>query len=205
MADQTNGIGTQSAIDRLENQQTQYLEQQQKLNDQIVDTGLQKTQAQVDFQKQQLEQDTQKNAKALYTNYQKEQNQYGANAEAIASQGLANSGYSESSRVNLYNNYQNNVTTLMNDMTRQKAEFDLQMNQAYLDADIQKAQNMANMFQQKMEMAMNTYQLRYGLYRDQVEDEHWQQEFELKKRQLEMSQAESDRDYQLQLLKLQNS
>lgn len=205
MADQTNGIGTQSAIDRLENQQTQYLEQQQKLNDQIVDTGLQKTQAQVDFQKQQLEQDTQKNAKALYTNYQKEQNQYGANAEAIASQGLANSGYSESSRVNLYNNYQNNVTTLMNDMTRQKAEFDLQMNQAYLDADIQKAQNMANMFQQKMEMAMNTYSLRYSLYRDQVEDEHWQQEFELKKRQLEMSQAESDRDYQLQLLKLQNS
>lgn len=205
MADQTNGIGTQSAIDRLENQQTQYLEEQQKLNDQIVDTGIQKVQSQVDFEKQQYEQEAQKNAKALYTNYQKEQNQYGANAEAIASQGLANSGYAESSRVNLYNNYQNNVTSLMNEMTRQKAVLDQQMNQAYLDADIQKAQNLANIYQQKMQMTMNTYGLRYQLYRDQVADEQWQQEFELKKRQLEMSQAESDRDYQLQLLKLQNS
>ena len=50
MADQTNGIGTQSAIDRLENQQTNYLEQQQKINDQIIDTGLQKTQSQIDFE-----------------------------------------------------------------------------------------------------------------------------------------------------------
>lgn len=205
MADQTNGIGTQSAIDRLENQQTQYLEEQQKLNDQIIDTGLQKVQNDVNFQKQQYEQEAQKSAKALYTNYQKEQNQYGANAEAIASQGLANSGYAESSRVNLYNNYQNNVTSLMNQMTQEKAKLDLQMNQAYLDADIQKAQNMASIYQQKMQMAMNMYQTRYSLYRDQVADEHWQAEYELQKRQLEMSQANADRDYQLSLMQLQRS
>jgi predicted DNA binding CopG/RHH family protein len=54
MADQTNGIGTQSAIDRLETQQNEYLDQQQKLNDQIVDTGVQKMQSQVDFEKQQV-------------------------------------------------------------------------------------------------------------------------------------------------------
>jgi hypothetical protein len=205
MADQTNGIGTQSAIDRLETQQNEYLDQQQKLNDQIVDTGVQKMQSQVDFEKQQYQQEAEKNARALYTNYQKEQNQYGANAEALASQGLANSGYAESSRVNLYNNYQNNVTSLMNEMNREKAVLDQQMNQAYFDADIQKAQNLANIYQQKMQMAMNMYQTRYTLYRDQVADEHWAAEFELQKRQLEMSQANSDRDYQLRLMQLQNS
>lgn len=205
MADQTNGIGTQTAIDRLENQQTEYLEQQQKLNNQIVETGLQKAQNNVDFQKQQYEKEAQKQAKALYTNYQKEQNQYGANAEVLTSQGLANSGYAESSRVRLYNNYQNNVTQIMTELSNEKAKMDLEMNQAYLDADIQKAQNMASIYQQKMAMAMNTYQLRYNLYRDQVQDEQWRENFELNKRQLERAQMESDRDYQLQLLKLQNS
>jgi hypothetical protein len=205
MADQTNGIGTQSAIDRLETQQNEYLDQQQKLNDQIVDTGVQKMQSQVDFEKQQYQQEAEKNARALYTNYQKEQNQYGANAEALASQGLANSGYAESSRVNLYNNYQNNVTSLMNEMNREKAVLDQQMNQAYFDADIQKAQNLATIYTQKMQMAMNMYQTRYTLYRDQVADEQWAAEYELQKRQLELSQANSDRDYQLQLMQLQNS
>ena len=205
MADQTNGIGTQTAIDKLETQQNDYLNRQQELNDQIIDTGLQKVQNDVNFQKEQYEQEAQKNAKALYTNYQQEQNQYGANAEALAAQGLANSGYAESSRVNLYNNYQSNVTSLMNEMANHKKELDLQMNQAYLDADIQKAQNLVNVYQQRMEMAMNMYQTRYTLYRDQVADEHWQAEFELQKRQLEMSQANSDRDYQLKLLQLQRS
>lgn len=205
MADQTNGIGTQQAIEDLQTQQNDYLEKQQQLNDKIVDTGVQKMQSQVDFEKQQYEQEAQKQAKALYANYQKEQNAYGANAEAMASQGLANSGYAESSRVNLYNNYQNDATNLMIEMTRQKAILDRQMNQAYFDADIQKAQNLARIYTQKMEMAMNTYQLRYTLYRDQVADEQWAQEFELQKRQLELSQANSDRDYQLQLMQLQNS
>ena len=205
MADQTNGIGTQAAIDDLEKQQTDYLDKQQELNDKIVDTGVQKMQSQIDFEKQQYEQEAQKQAKALYTNYQKEQNTYGANAEALASQGLANSGYAESSRVNLYNNYQNNVTSLMNEMAKQKAVLDQQLNQAYFDADIQKAQNLATIYTQKMQMAMNMYQTRYTLYRDQVADEQWAAEYELQKRQLELSQANSDRDYQLQLMQLQNS
>ena len=205
MADQTNGIGTQSAIDRLENQQTEYLEKQQQLNDQIVDTGLQKTQQQVDFEKQQYEQEANKNANALYTNYMKEQNAYGANAEAMASRGLANSGYAESSRVSLYNNYQSNVTTIMTEMANEKAKLDLQMNQAYLDADIQKAQNLANIYQQKMQMAMNTYQLRFNLYQQQVQEEQWQKNYELQQRQLELSQANADRDYQLSLMQLQRS
>lgn len=202
MADQTNGIGTQTAIDRLENQQTEYLEQQQKLNDQIVDTGVQKVQNQVDFQKQQNEQEAQKNAKALYANYQKEVSDYGARAEQLASQGLASSGYSESSRVALFTNYQNNVTNLMNEMSRAKSALDLQMNQAYLDADIQKAQNLANIYQQKMQNAMNTYQLRYSLYRDQVQDEQWERSFALQQQQFEYQKQQDERNYQLNLARL---
>ncbi len=205
MAEQVNGIGTQTAIDELENKQNNYLAEQQRLNDQIVDKGLEKTKLQTDFQRQQYEQDATKTAKGLYADYQKQASNYGANAETIASQGLTNSGYSESSRVNLYNNYQRNVTSIVTELNREKAQLDLQINQAYIDADIQKAQNLANTYAQKMELAMNTYQLRYGLYRDQVADEQWQKQYELQLRQLEMSQANADRDYQLSLMQLQNS
>ena len=196
MADQLNGIGTQQAIEDLKLENNEYLEQQKELNNQIVDTGVQKAQ---------LEADAQKNAKALYANYQKEQNQYGANAEALARQGLANSGYAESSRVSLYNNYQSNVTSLINEVNRAKSNLDLQMNQAYLDANVQKAQNEVSILQQKIEMAMNTYQLRYNLYRDQVADEHWQKEYELSQAQLALSRQQADRDYEISLAQLQKS
>lgn len=205
MAEQVNGIGTHQAIDELENKQNDYLAEQQRLNDQIIDKGLEKTKLQTDFQRQQYEQDATKTAKGLYTDYQKQASDYGTNAENIASKGLMNSGYSESSKVSLYNNYQRNVTSIVTELNREKAQLDLQMNQAYLDADIQKAQNMANTFAQKMELAMNTYQLRYTLYRDQIADEQWQKQYELQLRQLEMSQANADRDYQLSLMQLQRS
>lgn len=205
MADQVNGIGTQTAIDELENKQNNYLAEQQRLNDQIVDKSLEKTKLQTDFEKKQYEQEATKTAKGLYADYQKQNSNYGANAETIASQGLANSGYSESSKVSLYNNYQRNVTSIITELNREKSVLDLQLNQASIDADIQRAQNLANTYAQKMELAMNTYQLRYNLYRDQVADEQWLKSYELQLRQLEMSQANADRDYQLSLMQLQNS
>ena len=43
--------------------------------------------------------------------WQKQSNAYGANAEAMAAQGMAKSGYAESSQVSMYNTYQNRVAT----------------------------------------------------------------------------------------------
>lgn len=68
----------------------------------IQEINQQKAQAQKDYTKEQS---------GAYVDWQKQSNEYGANAEAIASQGLANSGYSESSQVSMYNTYQNRVTT----------------------------------------------------------------------------------------------
>lgn len=198
MADQRNGIGTQQAIDDLETKQNDYLAEQERINNDIVDKGLQKTQMQVDFEKQQYEQDAEKQSKGLYADYMKEQSSYGSNAENLASQGLANSGYAESSRVSMYNNYQKNVTSIVTELNREKSQLDLQMNQAYLDADIQKAQNAVNILGQKIQLAMNIYQTRYQLYRDQVADEQWQANYEL-------SKQSADRNYQISLAQLENS
>ena len=64
---------------------------------------------QIQQQKEQTQKDYTKEQSAAYTDYQKQTNTYGANAEAMAAGGLTGSGYSESSRVSMYNTYQNRV------------------------------------------------------------------------------------------------
>lgn len=97
---------TYEDIDKLMNIQNKNFEQQTQLNNQIIDTGLQKTQNEVNKQKADLDTEVTKQGQALYQDYKKQSNPYGANAEQLASQGLANSGYVESSQVAMYNTYQ---------------------------------------------------------------------------------------------------
>lgn len=80
------------------------------------------------------------------------------------------------------------------------------MNQAYLDADIQKAQNALNIYQQKAELAITEYNLRYQKQRDVVADEQWnknyqlqQQQFDFQRQQAQQNQANWEREYQLSL------
>lgn len=177
-------------IDKVMQEQNSLLEQQQQQSNKIVDLGLQKTQAQVDKQKTEYEQEAQKAGKQLYTDYRKASNPYGATAEQLASQGLNRSGYAESTQTQLYNTYQKNATTLMVETQKLKAEADFQMNQAFLDADIQKAQNAIAIYQQKAQLALQEYEMKfardqwewqkqYQQQRDAVSDQMWQKEFEL--------------------------
>lgn len=191
--------GTYEDIDKLMEQQNQNLEQQQTVQSQIVDKGLEKVQNEVNKQKEDYEREATKQGKALYTDYQKQANPYSATAENLASQGLNKSGYAESSQVNLYNNYQKNVTTLMTETTRLKAEADFQMNQAFLDADIQKAQNALAIYQQQAQLALTEYNLRYQKYRDDVADAQWEKSYQLQQQQAQQSQANWEREYQLSL------
>lgn len=184
-------------IDRVMQQQSSLLQQQEQKGNQIVDLGLQKTQAQVDKQKTEYEQEATKAGKQLYTDYRKASNPYGATAEQLASQGLNRSGYAESTQTQLYNTYQKNATTLMVETQKLKSEADFQMNQAYLDADIQKAQNAITIYQQKAQLALQEYEMKfardqfewqkqqaildrqYQASRDAISDQRWQKEFEL--------------------------
>ena len=62
--------------------------------------------SQIEQRKSELNKDYKKEQSAAYTDYQKQINPYGANAEVMADNGLLNSGYSESSKVRMYNEYQ---------------------------------------------------------------------------------------------------
>lgn len=196
------GVTGYDDIDALNNNQNAMLEEQKKLQEQIIDAGLQKAQLENDYNLQQTEKQAQEQGKALYQNYKKESNQYGANAEALASQGLANSGYAESSRVRLFNDYQRNVTSLMNNVAEIKAKTNLEMQKAYLDADVTKAQNALDLYKQQMNNMLQIFQMRterekllynrqYQTYRDAIGDEQWQKNYD-------RNVLESDRNYEYQ-------
>jgi hypothetical protein len=191
--------GTYEDIDNLMNNQNQLLDKQQALQDTIVDKGLQKAQNEVDRQKQEIDENTTKQGKALYVDYKKQANPYGATQEQLASQGLNKSGYAETTQANLYNTYQKNLTSLMTESNKLKAEADFNMNQAYIDADIQKAQNSLALYQQKASLLMQEYDLRYQKYRDDVADSQWERQFQFQQQQAAQEQSNWERQYALSL------
>ena len=67
--------------------------------------------------------------------------------------------------------------------TKLKSEADFNMNQVYLDADVQKAQNTLAIYQQKAELLLTEYDLKNDRdklenqkERDRIADEHWERE-----------------------------
>lgn len=87
---------------------------------------------QIEQKKAQAQQDYKKEQSAAYVDWQKQSNQYGANAEQMAAQGMSNTGYSESSQVAMYNQYQNRVAVAREAISRAELQFENQMTQARL-------------------------------------------------------------------------
>lgn len=195
-------------IDKLFAEQNANLEQQQTLQNEIIDKGLQKVQNEGERQKAEYEREAEKTAKGLYTDYRKQANPYGATAETLASQGLNRSGYAESTQTQMFNSYQRNVTELVNTTRQLKADVDFQFSQALVDADIQKAQSALTLYQQKAQLALQEYdmkfnreQFNYQKERDRIQDEQWERQFAFNQQQANQSQANWEREYQLSLRK----
>lgn len=195
-----------SDVDKLMTEQKQILDDQQKLQDQIVDTSTEQTVNRLNVQKEEQQKEAEKEASGLYTNYKKQSSQFGVNQEQLVEQGLGNSGYAESSKVDMYNAYQRNVTEVMNTNNKLKAEIDLNITEAYQNADIQKAQNQLALYQQKADLLMNEYTIRYQKYRDAVSDEQWEKSYTLQRDQFEyqkqrdaVSDSQWERQYQMSL------
>lgn len=173
-------------IDNVINQSKTLLEKQAEEQNKVVDIGIEKATATANKQKQELQDEATKQGKQLYTDYKKQSSDYGVNAEVMASRGLNNSGYAETSKVDIYNTYQKNVTNLAMQTQKLKTDVDFELNQAMADANIQKAQIVANNYLQQMNLLMTEYdmkfareQFEYQKYRDSVSDMQQEREYQL--------------------------
>lgn len=194
-------------IDRWSSDSKTLLQQQQEKQEEITNRQTQLAVDELARQKEQLDKDTVKTTRGLYTDYQKQANQYGVNAEKQASMGLANSGYSETAQVNLYNGYQKSVTETLNNSRQLKSDFDFKIAQAREQGNITLAQNALALYQQQMQLLTQEYEMRnnrkqflYQQDRDRVADNQWQQQFDYQKSRdaVSDSQWQAQFDYQKQ-------
>ena len=177
-------------IERLTSQKQNMIDESlQKQND-IINK---QTQMQVDSlerQKADIDKQAMQQNRALYQDYRKANNPFGQQAESLAGQGLANSGYAETTMSRLYNTYQQNITSTLNNARDLKADVDFQINQARQQGDITLAQNALELYKQKMQLLSEEYDLRnnreqflYKKQQDALAQRNWQTEFDYQKAQ----------------------
>lgn len=141
-----------------------YAQKQQEIQQENTDFAIEK----IEQQKQQAEKDYTKEQKGAYTDYQKQINDYGVNAEQMAVQGLSNSGYSESSRVSMYNTYQNRVATARDSFNRSILNYDNGIKDAQLQNNSALAEIAYNALKSQLELGLQGFQYKNSLLESQL-------------------------------------
>lgn len=86
----------------------------------------------IEQQKSEAKDDYYKEQKAAYGDYQRQVDPYGVNAERMAMSGLSQSGYAETSRVAMYNQYQQRITAARESYVKLQQDFNNQITAAKL-------------------------------------------------------------------------
>lgn len=141
-----------------------YASTQQKLQQENTDFTISK----IEQDKAQAEKDYTKEQSGAYVDWQKQSNQYGANAEQIAANGLQGSGYSESSQVSMYNTYQNRVAIARESFNKAVLNYDNSIKEAQLQNNVALAEISFKALQTELELALQGFQYKNGLLLEQM-------------------------------------
>ena len=172
---------------------------------------------QIEQQKAQAEKDYIKEQSGAYVDWQKQSNQYGANAEAMAAQGMTGTGYSESSQVSMYNTYQNRVATAREAFSRAVLNYDNAIKDARLQNNAALAEIAYQALQTQLELALEGFQYKnqlliqqanmkleidnmyYSRYQDVLQQINQENALAEEIRQYNLSLAEEKRQFNEQL------
>lgn len=181
-----------------------YKDQQLQLQQDRTDL----TVKQIEQQIGQAEKDYQKEQSAAYTDYQKQTAQHGVQAEQMAAGGMAGSGYSESSRVSMYNTYQKRVAAARESYNQVVMNYKNAIEEAKLqnssvlaeiankalmqglELSMQQLQYAQQMATQQLGVKMDVENMYHGRYMDEVSQQNWQKTFDYNKSQDWMAQQQ---------------
>jgi len=144
-------------IGNLYQQQQNYANQYQQTQNDVLDkqlafnTGLIEQQKNIAKENARVEQNKARN------DYNAFINPYGKQAESLASQGLANSGLSETTRLGGFNTYQNRLANANKVMQDAITQYDNDINQARLNNDVAKAQTALEKLKMQLQYSENYY------------------------------------------------
>lgn len=164
-----------------------YYEAQINASKEWADKQSQLQQEQSDFTIEQIEQqkdkankDYLKEQSGAYVDWRKQSNQYGTEAEKMASAGLTGTGFSESSQVSMYNTYQNRVAMARESFQQAVLNYDNAIKDARLQNNAALAEIAYNALQQQLELSLQGFQYKNQLIIDQankkieVDNMYWQ-------------------------------
>lgn len=147
-------------IDAVENWGDKQAQLQQEQSDFTIEK--------IEQQKEQAHKDYLKEQSGAYVDWQKKSNQYGVNAEKQAENGLAFTGYSESSQVAMYNQYQNRVAMARESLNKAFLEYDNMMKDARLQNSAALAQIAIQTLQTTLELSLQGFQYKNQLILDKA-------------------------------------
>ena len=141
-----------------------WAEKQTQLQQEQTDFAIEK----IEQQKDQAHKDYLKEQSGAYVDWQKQSNQYGTQAEKTASAGLANTGFSESSQVSMYNTYQNRVATARESFNNAVLNYNNAIKDAQLQNNATLAEIAYNALQQQLELGLQGFQYKNQLILEQA-------------------------------------
>lgn len=118
---------------------------------------------QIQQQQDQAEKDYTKEQSAAWTDYQKQTSQHGVNAEQMAAAGMTGTGYSESSKVGMYNAYQNRVATARESYNKAVQNYNNSMKEARLQNSSVLAEIAFNALQTELQLGLQGLQYSHQL------------------------------------------
>lgn len=145
-----------------------YANTQQQIQQQNTDFAIEK----INQQKDQAAKDYTKEQAASYVDWQKQSNNYGANAETMASQGLVGTGYSESSQVSMYNQYQNRIASARETYNQAVLNYDNSIKEAQLANNSKLAEIAYQALQTQLELSLQGFQYKNTLLQTQLEQQN---------------------------------
>jgi hypothetical protein len=184
----------QPQIDALE----EWGEKQTQLQNERTDLTIQ----QIEQQKAQANKDYQKEQSGAYVDWRKQSNQYGTEAEKMASSGLMGTGFSESSQVSMYNTYQNRVAQARESYDRVIMNYNNSINEAKLQNNSVLAEIAYNTLTKQLELITEGTMYKNSLILDladkkmqlqQMRDNNWYQM--LDQINTENAMAQDDRQF----------
>ena len=201
-----------------------YYQSQIDASKEWADTQMKNQQEQTDFaiekieqQKDQTKKDYTKEQSGAYVDWQKQSGDYGVNAEQMAAQGMANTGYAESSQVSMYNTYQNRVATAREAYSRAILNYDNAIKDAILQNNAALAEIAATALKEQLQIALEGFQYKntlimaktdaqlavdntyYGRYQDVLSQINTENSMAEQIRQYNASLAEDQRQYNASL------
>jgi hypothetical protein len=150
---------TDSKYNELINANKDYATKQQEIQQQNTDFAIE----QINQNKEKAEKDYTKEQTGAYTDYQKVTDQYGVQAEQMATSGLQNTGFAESSKVQAFTSYQNRYNTAREVYSNAILSYDNAIKDAQLKNNAQLAEIAFQSLQTQLEYALQGFQYKNEL------------------------------------------